>query len=119
MAKNNEVCEIIYVNEKKVKKVQKEMLSEEDTETISEIFKVLGDLTRLKILYALSKEELCVCDLSSLLGITISAISHQLRILRNLKLVKSKRQGKIVYYSLADDHVLSLLHVGVKHAEES
>lgn len=118
MVKTDEVCEIIYIDEKRVKKVQKQMLREEAAETISEIFKALGDQTRLKILYALSKEELCVCDLSSLLGMTISAISHQLRILRNLRLVKSKRQGKIIYYSLADDHVLSLLQVGVKHAEE-
>lgn len=78
----------------------------------------LGDPTRLKVLYALSKEELCVCDLSSLLGMTLSAISHQLRILRNLRLVKSRRCGKIVYYSLADNHVFSLLQTGVKHAEE-
>jgi DNA-binding transcriptional ArsR family regulator len=119
MVKNDEVCEIIFVDEKKVKKVQKEMLHEKAVGTISDMFKALGDQTRLRVLYALSKEELCVCDLSNLLGMTISAISHQLRILRNLRLVKSRRQGKIVYYSLDDDHVLKLLEVGVKHAEES
>ncbi|MCP8305111.1 MAG: winged helix-turn-helix transcriptional regulator [archaeon] len=119
MKKNAEACEITYVDEKKVKKVQREMLREKAVETISDMFKALGDYTRLKILYALSKEELCVRDLSSLLETSISAISHQLRVLRNLRLVKPRRQGKVVYYSLDDDHVLSLLQIGVKHAEES
>lgn len=115
---DGEVCKTVSINENKVNKIRKEMLSEESVEDISEIFKALGDQTRLRILHVLSKEELCVCDLSSLLGMSLSAISHQLRVLRNLRLVKPRRQGKTVYYSLADDHVLSLLRVGVKHAEE-
>jgi DNA-binding transcriptional ArsR family regulator len=115
---DDEVCKTVAIDEKEVTKIRKEMLSGESVEVISEIFKALGDQTRLRILHVLSKEDLCVCDLSRLLGMSLSAISHQLRVLRNLRLVKPRRQGKTVFYSLADDHVLSLLRVGVKHAEE-
>jgi DNA-binding transcriptional ArsR family regulator len=115
---DGEVCKTVSIDENKVNEIRKEMLNEESVEGISEIFKALGDQTRLRILHVLSKEELCVCDLSILLRRSLSAISHQLRVLRNLRLVKPRRQGKTVYYSLADDHVLSLLRVGVNHAEE-
>jgi DNA-binding transcriptional ArsR family regulator len=82
------------------------------------IFKTLSDPTRIKILYGLSKTELCVCDLARLLGKSDSAVSHQLRVLRNQKLVKFRKEGKIAYYSLDDDHIHQLLHDGLTHVEE-
>jgi ArsR family transcriptional regulator len=112
------VCEVHYVNEGRVQKVKSAMLGEDTSLALSEIFKVLGDATRVKILYALSKEELCVCDIAALLGMSISAISHHLRLLRNLRLVKFRKTGRIVYYSLDDDHVKRLLEVGVEHVKE-
>ena len=82
---------------------------------LSETFRALGDLTRLRIVHALSVREMCVCDLSVLLGVTPSAVSHQLRILRNLRLVKHRRHKKMVYYSLDDDHILGLFSCGLDH----
>ena len=81
-------------------------------------FKILGDSTRMKILYALSQKELCVCDMAALFDMKHSAVSHQLRLLRNTNLVKFKKQGKIVLYSLADKHVMKLIDMGIKHAKE-
>lgn len=82
---------------------------------LAETFKVLGDPTRVRILYALSLEELCVCDIASLLGTTKSAISHQLRLLRSLRIVRHRKDGRIVYYSLDDSHVGNLLREGLYH----
>lgn len=113
-----ETCEVHYVDEGKVQKVKSTMPGEDTSLSLAEIFKVLGDPTRVKILSALSKEELCVCDIAALLNMNTSAISHHLRLLRNLKLVKFRKTGRIVYYSLSDDHVKRLLEVGVEHAEE-
>ncbi|MFQ6055997.1 MAG: ArsR/SmtB family transcription factor [Methanosarcinales archaeon] len=115
---NEEICDVYYVDEKKVKKVEREMLESEKVDNIVDIFKAIGDQTRLKILYALSKEEMCVCDISALLKMRDSAISHHLKLLRTLRLVKFKRKGKMAYYSLNDDHVIKLLEIGVEHAEE-
>ena len=83
-----------------------------------ELFKVFGDSTRIRILFALFEEEICVCDLAELLNMTQSAISHQLRILKNAKLVKSRRDGKQIMYSLADDHVNTIINQGLEHIEE-
>ncbi|MFQ5801084.1 MAG: ArsR/SmtB family transcription factor [Candidatus Hydrothermarchaeales archaeon] len=118
MAREEDVCEVFYVDEEKVKKVRDNLIDSETAIGLAEIFKVLGDPTRVKLLHALSAEELCVCDVASLLGMTESAISHQLRVLRNLKLVKFRKEGKMVYYSLADEHIKKLLEMGVEHAEE-
>lgn len=85
---------------------------------LAELFKTIGDPTRIKILYTLSKRELCVCDLSEQLGMSLSAISHQLRILRTNKLVKFRKEGRSVYYSLDDDHVLCLFSQGLQHVLE-
>lgn len=112
------VCEIHYVDEDKVEKVKAVMVGDEVGLGLSEIFKVLGDPTRVKILYALVREELCVCDIAALLGMSLPAISHHLRLLRNLRLVKARKAGRIVYYSLNDDHVKKLLEVGIEHARE-
>ena len=86
---------------------------------LSEVFRVFGDSTRIRILYALFESELCVCDIARLLGLTQSAVSHQLRILKDAKLVRFRREGKSIFYSLDDDHVRSILALGMEHLEES
>ena len=113
-----DVCEIKCVNEKTVQKVKSRMLDDKTILKIANTSKILGDPTRLRILFALSQKELCVCDLAALLGMTQSAISHQLRLLRNINLVKFRKEGKIAYYSLADKHIVKLIKIGVKHAKE-
>ncbi len=113
-----DVCEIEYVNKEAVEEVKSKMLDDATLLKVAEIFKILGDFTRVKILCALAKRELCVCDLSALINISHSAVSHQLRILRAYNLVKFRKEGKIVYYSLADEHVIKLIEMGVEHAKE-
>ncbi|MEJ6949951.1 metalloregulator ArsR/SmtB family transcription factor [Halanaerobiaceae bacterium ANBcell28] len=98
--------------------MKKNTLEEEIVLDLAEIFKTIGDPTRIKILYALKEQELCVCDLSELLEMSSSAISHQLRVLRTNKLVKYRKEGRIVYYSLDDDHVLCLFSQGLQHVME-
>ena len=85
---------------------------------LAELFKIFGDSTRIKLLYALYESELCVCDLADVLGLTQSAVSHQLRLLKSSKLVCHRREGKTVFYSLADDHVVRILSQGMEHLEE-
>ena len=114
----NAYCSDNIIHEETVAKVQKEFLSEEIFAASSEFFKVMGNDTRFKILFALDKAELCVCDIAALLQMSKSAISHQLAVLRDAKLVKFRRDGKIVYYSLADDHVHQMLKGCVEHACE-
>lgn len=109
------ICEIQYIDEAKVASVGSRLLSDDATARIAEMFKVLGDGTRVRIIHALSLEELCVCDIASLLGTTKSAISHQLRMLRNLRVVRYRKAGKIVYYSLEDTHISNLFGEGLKH----
>ena len=94
------------------------MPSQQEMEAAAELFKVFGDPTRLKLLAALLGQEMCVCDLSDLLGISQSAVSHQLRLLRTAKLVKYRREGKTVFYSLADSHVRAILGQGMEHVTE-
>lgn len=118
LEKNNDVCETEFVDEARVKAVQGRMPDAEVLGALSEIFKVLGDPTRLRIVSALAVKELCVCDVANLLGSSISAVSHQLRVLRNLKLVKHRKDGKMVYYSLDDECVERLLMEGLKHIGE-
>ncbi len=114
----SDICKIKVINEKAVKEVNSKMLDNNVIQKLSEIFKVLSDPTRVKILYALSIRELCVCELSAILGMSQSAVSHQLRLLRSYELVKYRREGKSVYYSLHDDHVVKLIKVGVEHVSE-
>jgi DNA-binding transcriptional ArsR family regulator len=111
-------CDEFFVDSDKVESVKSQLKSEDTFHQLADTFKVLGDPTRVKILYALGLEELCVCDISTLLGISQSATSHQLRILRNLRLVKYHREGRIVFYSLDDDHIRTLFNEGLKHVEE-
>jgi DNA-binding transcriptional ArsR family regulator len=115
----NDICEVTCINREAVDSVRSLMLSPRLIANTAEIFKVLGDPTRVRLLFALAQRELCVCDLSAVLGMTQSAISHQLRVLRSARLVRYRKAGKIVYYSLADAHVLQFIDVGVDHARES
>jgi DNA-binding transcriptional ArsR family regulator len=105
-------------HKEKVTLVQKAMKSEDTFENLSETFKALGDHTRIKIIYALARGELCVYCIAQILNMSDSAISHQLRVLRNIKLVKHRREGKMVYYSLDDNHILNILKDGLEHVEE-
>lgn len=115
---NNPTCDVFFVDEEKVKAVAKKLAADGHIYELTETFKLLGDPTRLKIILALKEEELCVCDLATLLGVSRSAISHQLRLLKNLRLVKFRRQGKIAYYSLDDTHISELIEASMEHIRE-
>jgi len=112
------VCEVVCVNKEKVNAVKKIMKSDETILGLAQTFKVLGDPTRTKIIFALSREELCVCDIATLLEISQSATSHQLRVLRNMNLVRFRKEGRIAYYSLDDGHIRNLFDEGLRHVEE-
>ena len=111
-------CDQVFVHEELVEKVNKEMPMEEELYDLAELFNVFGDSTRIRILFVLFEAEVCVCDLAEALQMTQSAISHQLRILKQNKLVKSRREGKSVFYSLADHHVRTMIGQGREHIEE-
>ncbi len=111
-------CDVQCIDEMKVAMVRKKLGLDTDLVSLAEIFKALADPTRVKILRALSIAELCVCDISAVVGQSQSAISHQLRYLRMARLVKYRREGKMAFYSLDDDHVHDLLDQGLKHARE-
>ncbi len=116
--RNFEKCEFLCVHEDVVQDVLQKMPEEETLFDLAEFFKVFGDSTRIRILYALKETELCVCDIASLLDLTQTAVSHQLRVLKQSKLVKARRSGKTVFYSLDDDHIHSILDMGIHHLEE-
>ena len=111
-------CEISEVHKNAVENAKSGGYTEEETMKLAELYKVFGDTTRIRILSALMQGELCVCDISALLGMSVSAVSHQLRTLRESDLVRTKRDGKIIYYSLADEHVKSILECGLEHIKE-
>ena len=115
---NVECCEFMHAHDEIVEKVQKEMPSEDTLYDLTELFRIFGDSTRIKILYALFESELCVNDIAQVVGISQSAVSHQLRLLKTSKLVKFRREGKAMYYSLDDDHVRSMIALGMEHTEE-
>lgn len=110
--------EYIYLDEKTIKMVDDMMPPEEELQDLGEFFKVFGDVTRLKILNALRCSEMCVYDIAALLCMSQSAISHQLRVLKQMDLVKNRREGKAIFYSLADDHIVTILSQGLDHIEE-
>jgi len=116
--KNDDVCEIECINKETVKQVKSNMLDENTLLEVADIFKVFSDHSRLKILQALYQQELCVCDLAAVLEGNQSTISHQLRVLRGKKLVKFRKEGKMAYYSLADEHVIKIIKMGVEHVTE-
>ena len=113
-----ECCDCTQVHDDIVSEVTSQLPDDEILYDLAELFKVFGDSTRIKILYALSERELCVCDISELLGVSQTAIYHQLRVLKGAELVKYRREGKNVFYSLDDDHVRSIINQGMEHVEE-
>ena len=113
-----EYCEMHHVHENLVHQIEDGMPSDEMMQELAEFYKVFGDATRIKILCILFQSELCVCDLAEVTGMTQSAISHSLRVLKQMKLVKNRREGKTVYYSLADAHIQSILNQGMEHISE-
>ena len=116
--KGVECCDSVEVHEELLRIVEETMPEETELYDLAELFKVFGDSTRIRILFVLSSVEVCVCDLARALNMTQSAISHQLRILKQSKLVKSRREGKSVFYSLADGHVSTIIAQGREHIEE-
>ncbi|PKN09650.1 MAG: transcriptional regulator [Deltaproteobacteria bacterium HGW-Deltaproteobacteria-8] len=115
---NLDVCEKHCLHLDRVEQVRGGMLDDRVAEGLAEIFGLLGDRTRVRILHALSLGELCVCDISAVLGTTSSAVSHQLRLLRTAKLIKSRKEGKNVFYTLDDEHVRQLFAQGLDHVLE-
>ena len=113
-----ERCDEFCTHGEIIGRVQPQMPREEQLYDLAELFKMFGDSTRIRILYVLFEAEMCVCDIAEVLKMTQSAISHQLRLLKQAKLVKNRREGKTVYYSLADDHVRSIIDQGMEHVEE-
>ena len=111
-------CEVLEVHQEAVKKLEEELPPQELLYDLAELFKVFGDSTRIKILYALFEAELCVCDIAQALGMTQTAVSHQLRVLKANKLVKFRKEGKNVFYSLDDDHVRRIIDQGMEHLGE-
>ena len=113
-----DLCGFLCVHEQTVARVLRDMPDDETLYDLAELFKVFGDSTRIRILYALFEAELCVCDIAQLLGLTQSAVSHQLRVLKGSRLVRPRREGKTVFYSLADDHVRKIIAQGMDHISE-
>jgi len=113
-----DICECTVIHEDTLQRVREKMPSEEPVYEVSELFRVFGDSTRARIICALNIEEMCVCDLSALLNMTQSAISHQLRILKVSRIVKSRKQGRVVYYSLDDEHIAKIFAMAFDHVME-
>ncbi len=117
-AEPEEACAVFHLDLRKVSALRKAMLGIPSVAALAETFKVLGDVTRVRILDALSRSELCVCDIAQLLGLSESAVSHQLRLLRGMRLVRARRDGRMVFYTLDDQHIVRLFEQGMEHVEE-
>ena len=113
-----ECCDVTCVHNQIIEAVKEKMPAEELLNELADFYKVFEDATRIKILCVLLRSEMCVCDLAEMLGMTQSAISHQLRVLKQMKLVKNRREGKTVYYSLADGHIQNIISQGMEHIME-
>jgi ArsR family transcriptional regulator, lead/cadmium/zinc/bismuth-responsive transcriptional repressor len=113
-----ETCDVFHLDPAKVAVLRTKMLGSESVLALAETYKVLGDATRVRILDALSRSELCVCDIARLLGLTASAVSHQLRLLRGMRLVRPRREGRMVFYRLDDQHIVGLFEQGLQHVQE-
>ncbi len=118
MNMNEDKCESRIIHLAKVEEARAASLNEYEIEKLSQLFKTVADPSRIRILSALDRDEMCVCDLAALLGISESAVSHQLRLLRTMGLVTNRREGTVLYYRLIDDHVKILITVGLEHARE-
>ena len=117
MSKNEFICDCNIINENIVKDTLSKMTEDDLFNKLAEFFKILGDTTRAKILFALDQNEMCVCDIANVLGMSKSSISHQLGTLRRMNIVKCRKQGKEVYYTIDDDHVQKLFELGIEHIE--
>ena len=115
---DSDVCEVQYVDDEKIRRVTTTLKPLAAISLLADTFRALGDPTRIRIAHALSHEELCVCDLANLVGVSQSAVSHSLRVLRQMNLVRFRKEGKIAYYSLDDEHIDHLLEEGFRHVEE-
>ena len=115
---NVERCDEIRTHDSAIARVRGGLPDEDTLYDLTELFRIFGGSTRVRILYALFASELCVCDIAALLGLSQSAVSHQLRALKNVRLVKSRREGKTVFYSLADSHVQTIIDQGLEHVRE-
>lgn len=117
-SKHEACCDEKCVHKNIVQAVSMDMPDEETLYDVADLFKVFGDTTRIKILYTLFKSDMCVCDIAEILGMTQSAISHQLKVLKQAKLIKNRREGKQIIYSLDDEHVASIIQIGMEHILE-
>ena len=115
---NPETCDVFHLDRAKVATLKGALLGNDSVAALAETFKMLGDMTRVRMLDALARAELCVCDIARLLGLSESAVSHQLRLLRGMRLVRPRRAGRMVYYSLDDQHIVGLFEQGLEHVEE-
>src|SRR5262245_60946781 len=115
----SDTCDVFHLDPAKVAALRAQILSEGSVDALAETFRLLGDGTRVRILDALSRSELCVCDIARLLNLSESAVSHQLRLLRGMRLVRPRRQGRMMFYSLDDQHIVGLFEQGLEHVEES
>jgi ArsR family transcriptional regulator len=111
-------CDVFHLDPAKVAALRRRLLSDGSAAALAETFKLLGDPTRVRMLDALARSELCVCDLAGLLGLSESAVSHQLRLLRGMRLVRPRRAGRMVFYTLDDQHIVGLFAQGLEHVEE-
>ncbi len=117
MSENEVMCDCNIIHEDVVNNTLKKMLPQDLFDKLAEFFKIIGDTTRTKILFALDQNEMCVCDIANVVGMSKSSVSHQLAILRNSGIVKYRREGKEVYYTLDDEHVKQVFEVGIEHIE--
>jgi len=118
MQRSTELCGIRIIHEERIDEARDEALVSKEVESLSRVFKAMGDSTRIRLLWALRNGEMCVCDLSALLGVSESAVSHQLRILRHLDLVAKRRDGTTIYYRLNDEHVSRMMELALEHVRE-
>jgi len=119
MFNNDEVCDLVQIDLTRVRKIRAALVQPDAVQGLADTFSALGDPTRVRILDALSHGELCVCDLAAVLRLSQSAVSHQLRLLRGLRLVRPRREGRVVFYDLDDQHIISLFKQTLQHVEES
>ena len=118
MFNNQEVCDLVQIDLTRVRKIRAALVQPDAVQGLADTFSALGDPTRVRILDALSHGELCVCDLAAVLGLSQSAVSHQLRLLRGLRLVRPRREGRVVFYDLDDQHIISIFKQTLQHVEE-
>lgn len=115
----DDTCQVNQVHPDKQERIKNSLPKDEDMKDLANFFFLFGDYTRVRILYALAQEEICVCDIAEIIDMSQSAVSHQLRLLKNHRLVKSERRGKMVFYSLDDHHIQEILDVGLAHIKHS